>query len=149
MKLFEYESPPIGANAQKLIDRDKKVMFGAHTRTREIPLAVDHAKGARVYDVDGKTLLDFGSGFAVVGTGHCHPEVIKAAYEQMQKLIHISGCDFYYDSQVTLAEKLFAITPGEFEKRVYFGNSGVEGISAALKIARHFTRRSRLISFLG
>ncbi len=149
MKLFDYESPPIGPNARKLIDRDKKVMFGAHTRTREIPLVVDRAKGARVFDVDGKTLLDFGSGFAVVGTGHCPPEVINAVYEQMQRLIHISGCDFYYDSQVTLAEKLFAITPGKFEKRVYFGNSGVEGLSAALKIARYFTRRPRMISFLG
>lgn len=149
MRTFDYTSPEIGPNAQKLIDRDKKVMFGAHTRTREIPLVVDHAKGARITDVDGKTFLDFGSGFAVVGTGHCHPEVIKAATEQMQKLIHISGCDFYYDSQVTLAEKLFQITPGDFEKRVYFGNSGVEGVSCTLKIARHYTRRPLMISFLG
>lgn len=149
MKKINYTSPEIGPNAKKLIDRDKKVMFGAHTRTREIPLVVDHAKGARITDVDGNTLLDFGSGFAVVGTGHCHPDVIKAAYEQMQKLIHISGCDFYYDSQVTLAEKLFEITPGDFEKRVYFGNSGVEGISASLKIARYYTRRPRMVSFHG
>jgi 4-aminobutyrate aminotransferase len=149
MGKMDYTPPKIGPNAQKLIDRDKKVMFGAHTRTREIPLVVDHAKGARVTDVDGKTFLDFGSGFAVVGTGHCHPDVIKAAYEQMQKLIHISGCDFYYDAQVTLAEKLFEITPGDFKKRVYFGNSGVEGISASLKIARYFTRRPRMVSFLG
>jgi 4-aminobutyrate aminotransferase len=149
MKKINYTSPEIGPNAQKLIDRDRKVMFGAHTRTREIPLVVDHAKGARVTDVDGNTLLDFGSGFAVVGTGHCHPEVVKAVHEQMQKLIHISGCDFYYDSQVTLAEKLFEITPGDFEKRVYFGNSGVEGISASLKIARYYTRRPRMISFHG
>jgi 4-aminobutyrate aminotransferase len=149
MKKINYTSPDIGPNAQKLIDRDKKVMFGAHTRTREIPLAVDHAQGAYITDLDGKKFLDFGAGFAVVGTGHCHPEVIKAATEQLQKLIHISGCDFYYDSQVTLAEKLFKITPGDFEKRVYFGNSGVEGIAATLKIARHFTRRHRMLAFLG
>jgi 4-aminobutyrate aminotransferase len=149
MDKIDYTSPEIGPKAQKIINRDKKVMFGAHTRTREIPLVVDHAQGARITDVDGKTFLDFGAGFAVVGTGHCHPEVIQAAHEQMQKLIHISGCDFYYESQVELAEKLFQITPGDFEKRVYFGNSGVEGVSAALKIARHFTRRPKIVSFLG
>jgi 4-aminobutyrate aminotransferase len=149
MKKIDYTSPEIGPNAKKLINRDVKVMFGAHTRTREIPLAVDYAQGVRITDLDGKTFLDFGSGFAVVGTGHCHPDVVKAATEQMKKLIHISGCDFYYDSQVTLAEKLFEITPGNFDKRVYFGNSGVEGISATLKIARHYTRRPRMISFFG
>lgn len=149
MKKFDYTSPEIGPNAKRLIERDKKIMFGAHTRTREIPLAVDYAKGARITDLDGKTYLDFGAGFAVVGTGHCHPDVIKAATEQMQKLIHISGCDFYYESQVQLAEKLFEISPGDFEKRVYFGNSGVEGVTATLKIARHYTRRPQLISFLG
>jgi len=149
MRKFDYTSPGIGPKVKKLIERDRKIMFGAHTRTQEIPLAVDYAKGARITDLDGKTYLDFGAGFAVVGTGHCHPEVIKAATEQMQKLIHISGCDFYYESQVELAEKLFEISPGDFEKRVYFGNSGVEGIAATLKIARHYTRRPHLISFLG
>lgn len=149
MKKINYTSPEIGPKAKKLIDRDKKVMFGAHTRTREIPLAVAYSKGARVTDVDGKTYLDFGAGFAVVGTGHCHPDVVEAITKQLNKLIHISGCDFYYESQVALAEKLFQITPGDFEKRVYFGNSGVEGVSATLKIARHFTRRPRMISFLG
>jgi 4-aminobutyrate aminotransferase len=149
MKKINYTSPEIGPKAQKLIDRDKKVMFGAHTRTRAIPLVVDYAKGARVIDIDGKTFLDFGAGFAVVGSGHCHPDILAAINKQMNKLIHISGCDFYYESQVELAEKLFQITPGDFEKRVYFGNSGVEGVSATLKIARHFTRRPRMISFLG
>lgn len=149
MKKIKYTSPEINKKAQILIDRDKRVMFGAHTRTREIPLVVDHAKGARVTDVDGKTYLDFGAGFAVVGTGHCHPDVVKAVYEQTQKLIHISGSDFYYEPQVQLAEKLVQITPGKFDKRVYFGSSGAEAIEATLKIARHFRRRPRMISFIG
>ncbi|KPK67579.1 hypothetical protein AMJ87_13155, partial [candidate division WOR_3 bacterium SM23_60] len=149
MKQIRYTSPEISNEAQKLIDRDKKVMFGAHTRTREIPLVVDHAQGARVTDIDGKTYLDFGAGFAVVGTGHCHPDVIKAVNEQIKNLIHISGSDFYYEPQIALAEKLIEITPGAFGKRVYFGSSGAEAVEATLKIARHFRRRPRMISFIG
>jgi 4-aminobutyrate aminotransferase len=147
--MIEYRSPEVSKKARAIIERDKKVMFGAHTRTSEIPLVVDHAEGARVTDVDGRTYLDFGAGFAVVGTGHCHPEVTAAASGQMQRLIHISGSDFYYTPQIDLAEKLIQITPGDFDKRVYFGSSGAEAVEASLKIARHFTRRPRMISFLG
>ncbi len=149
MKQLKYTSPEISKKAQKLMDRDKRVMFGAHTRTREIPLVVDHAHGARVTDIDGKTYLDFGAGFAVVGTGHCHPDVIDAVTTQINKLIHISGSDFYYEPQLKLAEKLIEITPGRFNKKVYFGSSGAEAVEATLKIARHFTRRPRMISFIG
>ncbi|KPL12868.1 hypothetical protein AMJ74_06015, partial [candidate division WOR_3 bacterium SM1_77] len=147
--MLEYKSPQISKKADGIIKRDNKVMFGAHTRTGEIPLVVEHAKGAKVTDIDGKTYLDFGAGFAVVGTGHCHPEVISAVNEQIQKLIHISGSDFYYMPQIELAEKLVQITPGDFEKRVYFGSSGAEAVEASLKIARYYTRRPRMISFLG
>jgi 4-aminobutyrate aminotransferase len=147
--MIEYKSPKINAKAREIMERDERVMFGAHTRTQEIPLVVDHAKGATVVDVDGKTYLDFGAGFAVVGTGHCHPEVIKAVNEQIQKLIHISGSDFYYTPQIELAEKLTKITPGEHDKRVYFGSSGAEAVEASLKIARFYTRRPRMISFIG
>lgn len=149
MKKIKYVSPVIGPKARRLMDRDRRVMFSAHTRTREIPLCVDHAQGALIRDVDGKEFLDFGAGFAVVGTGHCHPRVVQAAAAQLKKLIHISGSDFYYEPQITLAEKLIQITPGRFAKRVYFGNSGAEAVEAALKIARFYTRRPRLISFIG
>jgi 4-aminobutyrate aminotransferase len=149
MKKIKYTSPELSKKAKKIIDADKKVLFGASTRTREIPLVVDHAQGARVTDIDGKTYLDFGAGFGVVNTGHCHPHVIKAVKEQIERLIHISGSDFYYDPQIALAEKLIDITPGSFPKKVYFGNSGAEAVEATLKIARHFTRRPRMISFIG
>ncbi len=147
--MLEYKSPQVSKKAKEIMKRDAKVMFGAHTRTDEIPLVVEHAQGAKVTDIDGKTYLDFGAGFAVVGTGHCHPDVVRAVNDQIQKLIHISGSDFYYTSQIELAEKLIKITPGKFDKRVYFGSSGAEAVEASLKIARYYTRRPRMISFLG
>lgn len=149
MKNIKYVSPRIGPRARRLIARDRRTMFSAHTRTREIPLAVERGRGAWLWDLDGKKFLDFGAGYAVVGTGHCHPAVVQAATDQLKKLIHISGSDFYYEPQVKLAEKLVAIAPGKFAKRVYFGNSGAEAVEAALKVARYYTRRTRMISFLG
>ncbi len=148
MKLT-YESPEYGSQAKRLIDRDRRVMFGAHTHSREIPLVVDSAKGVLITDVDGREFLDFGAGYAVCGTGHCHPEVVKAIEAQTKKLLHISGADFYYLPQVELAERLIKLTPGDFDKKIYFTSTGVECLEATLKICRHYTRRPQLISFLG
>ena len=146
---IKYESPSYGPNAERLITRDQKVMFGAHTRTREIPLVVEKAEGVVITDVDGREFLDFGAGYAVCGTGHCHPDVRKAIDSQVRKLIHISGADFYYLPQVELAENLIRLVPGKFDKRVYFCSTGVECLEASLKICRHYTRRPQFISFLG
>lgn len=146
---IKYQSPEYGTNAKQLILRDKKVMFGAHTHTREIPLVVKEARGIVVRDVDDKEFLDFGAGYAVCATGHCHPDVIEAIKSQIKKLLHISGADFYYLPQVELAEKLIELTPGSFDKKVYFCSTGVECIEASLKICRHYTKRPQLISFLG
>jgi 4-aminobutyrate aminotransferase len=71
-----------------------------------------------------------------VGTGHCHPDIIKAVTDQVKKLIHISGSDFYYEPQIELAEKLIQITPGKFDKRVYFGSSGAEAVETTLKVSK-------------
>jgi len=146
---IEYESPAYGPRGEKLIHRDKKVMFGAHTRTREIPLVVENAEGVMIRDVDGRDFLDFGAGYAVCATGHCHPEVIKVVESQIRRLMHISGSDFYYEPQVELAERLVQITPGHFDKKVYFCSTGVECLEASVKICRHYTGRHGLVSFLG
>lgn len=146
---INYESPDYGPNGEELIMRDRKVMFGAHTRTREIPLVVEKAEGVVIRDMDGKDFLDFGAGYAVCGTGHCHPDVRKAIELQTKKLMHISGADFYYLPQVELAEKLVRLVPGSFDKKVYLCSTGVECLEASLKICRHYTRRPQFISFLG
>ena len=144
---MEYISPQPKEKSRKLIERDRRLMFSAHTRSDELPLAVDYAKGVRIWDIDGDSYLDFTAGYAVCATGHCNEEIIRAVEEQTRRLVHIGGSDFYYEPQVTLAEKLIEITPGSYDKRIYFGNSGAESLEAALKIARYFTRRPQVISF--
>jgi 4-aminobutyrate aminotransferase len=102
-----------------------------------------------VEDVDSNLFLDFTSGIAVNNTGHCHPHVVEAIRQQAERFLHMSGTDFYYEAQSSLAAKLAEIAPGPKEKRVFFGNSGAEAIEAALKLARFHTKRSRIIAFLG
>jgi 4-aminobutyrate aminotransferase len=106
-------------------------------------------QGAMIEDVDGNRFLDCTAGIAVVSTGHCHPKVVRAIQQQAERLIHMSGTDFYYQNMVELAEKLAKLVPGDAPRRVYFGNSGTEAIEAALKMARYHTGRGQFIAFFG
>jgi 4-aminobutyrate aminotransferase len=136
-----------GPEARKVLEKDQK--FVSQSYTRAYPLVVKKARGVWVEDVDANRFLDFTSGIAVCNTGHCHPQVVEAIHRQAQQLIHMSGSDFYYDLQSTLASRLAEITPGSKEKRVFFGNSGAEAVEAALKLARYHTKRPRVLAFLG
>ncbi len=136
-----------GGEAKKVLRKDQK--FVSQSYTRAYPLIVKKAKGMWVEDPDGNRFLDFTSGIAVCNTGHCHPRVVEAIRNQAGELIHMSGSDFYYDLQSTLAARLSEITPGSRAKRVFFGNSGAEAIEAALKLARYHTKRPQILAFLG
>jgi 4-aminobutyrate aminotransferase len=136
-----------GPKAKEIVERDQKVVSPSYTR--DYPLVANVGRGAMIEDVDGNTFLDFAAGIAVVATGHCHPDVVAAIQKQAAHLIHMSGTDFYYPGMVDLAEKLVAITPGKDRKKVIFGNSGTEAIEAAMKLARHRTKREKFISFYG
>ena len=123
--------PVPGPNAQEIVKRDARAI-GRSTKTSE--MVAKSAKGSLVEDVDGNTLIDFSSGIGVVNTGHCHPKVVQAVKDQAEKLMHFAGTDFYYDIQVTLAERLMKLVPGEDPKKVFFTNSGTEAIEAAIKL---------------
>lgn len=146
-KLPHIKMPLPGPEAQKILALDHQ--FVSPSYTRDYPMVARKGQGMLVEDVDGNTFLDFAAGIAVVSTGHCHPDIVRAIQRQSETLIHMSGTDFYYPLLAQLAQKLTEITPGNFSKRVYFGNSGTEAIEAAMKIARYHTRRHRFIAFLG
>jgi 4-aminobutyrate aminotransferase len=146
-KLPLIRTPLPGPEAQKVLALDRQYVSPSYTR--EYPLVAQRGQGMIVEDVDGNTFLDFAAGIAVVSTGHCHPEVVRAVQRQAETLIHMSGADFYHPLLAQLAEKMAQITPGNFAKRVFFANSGTEAVEAALKIACYHTKRYRLIAFLG
>ena len=117
--------------------------------TRTYPFVMDHGSGCWVTDVDGNRFLDFTAGIAVVTTGHSHPRVVAAIEEQARKFLHMSGTDFYYRTEIELAERLEAkILPGTPAK-VFFTNSGAEAIEGAMKLARYATGRPSYIAFIG
>jgi 4-aminobutyrate aminotransferase len=136
-----------GPEAAKLIEIDQTYVSPSYTRV--YPLVVKNAQGLWVIDVDDNSFLDFTSGIAVCATGHCHPTVVQAIKDQADRLLHMSGTDFYYEPQIILARKLASLAPGEGINRVYFGNSGAEAVEAAFKLARYHTRRELNIAFFG
>lgn len=137
----------LGSKAQQLIARDERLF--STSNAREYPLVIDRARGAEVWDIEGNRYIDFMSGIAVTGTGHAHPEVVKAIKEQAEKFVHICLSDFYYEVAVELAEKLNEIRPFKEPARMFFTNSGAEAVEAAMKLARYHTKRPNYIAFQG
>jgi len=140
-------TPIPGPRARKIIARDKSVMSPSYTRAE--PIVGEEGYGCYVRDVDGNVFLDLSSGMFVLNYGYSNPQLVRAVQQQAARLTHFAGTDFYYDAQVRLAERLCAITPGKFEKSVFFSNSGTEAVEAAFKCARWHTRRPRMIAFTG
>jgi 4-aminobutyrate aminotransferase len=136
----------IGPKTQEFLNRDSKVVSPSYTR--DYPFAMSHGKGSQVWDVDGNRYIDMTTGIAVNSTGHSHPKVVQAIKDQAEKFIHMAGTDFYYDVQITLAERLSEIAPFEEDARIFFANSGTEAIEGALKLARYHTGRPQFIGFL-
>ncbi|MBM3262094.1 MAG: acetyl ornithine aminotransferase family protein [candidate division Zixibacteria bacterium] len=140
-------APPPGPQAQSWIHRDDRYISPSYTRP--YPCVVERGEGVWVWDVDGNRYLDCSAGLAVCSTGHCHPEVVQAIRDQAEKLIHMSGTDFYYPAQIELAETLARLAPGGGPRRVFFSNSGAEAIECAFKLARYATGRQKIIAFYG
>lgn len=105
------------------------------------------AEGIWVTDNEGRRWADFACGTAVTNLGHNHPNVVAAAHEQIDNLMH-SGCIVRYESIVDIAERLRAITPPAIEKFA-FANSGAEAVEAAVKLSRYTTGRQGVMAFRG
>jgi len=138
-------SPP-GPKAREMVKRDESLVSPSYARF--YPLVIDSGKGCIVKDVDGNEFIDFNSGLVCLNVGHSHPKVVAAIKKQCDRFLHYSNTDFYYDEVIDLAGKLAEITPGDFKKKVYFGNSGAEAIEAAVKLAKWHTRRQLFIGFI-
>src|SRR5262249_33244634 len=86
---------------------------------------------------------------AVTATGHCHPHVVAAITDQANKLLHMSGTDFYYKPQIDLAQRLAEAGAGGRRRGVFFPHNRAEAPGAGLKLARFHTGRPRAIAFFG
>ena len=140
---------PPGPRASQILEKDEKYIMQSFKRW--YPLVVKKAEGFLVEDVDGNVYLDFNSGLVVVNVGHRHPKVLEAVRRQLDLFLHYSLTDFAYEISADLAERLVKITPGDFPKKVFYGNSGAEAIEAGLKVSRgHFGgKRPYVLAFAG
>ena len=136
-----------GPEAMARIERDRKVT--SPSLPRAYPFVPRRGAGSVLEDVDGNLFLDLNAGIAVTSTGHAHPAVVRAIQEQAAELLHYSASDFFLPIYSEVAERLDAIAPMSRPVRSFLSNSGTEAVEAAVKLARHATRRQYVIGFYG
>src|ERR1700680_640822 len=141
------KTPLPGPKAAALIERDSKAMSPSFTRA--YPFVMERGEGCWVTDVDGNRFLASTAGCAAGTPGPSRPKVVVAIEEQARRFLHMSGTDFYYRSEIELAERLEAkILPGTPAK-VFFTHSGAEASEGAMKLARYATGRPSYVAFIG
>ena len=113
-----------------------------------LPVYIEKARNAELWDAEGNRYLDFGAGIAVVNTGHSHPAIVSAVSAQVEAFSHTCVMVTPYSSAVELAEKLTEIVPID-DARAIFVSTGAEAVENAVKIARASTGRPGVIAFSG
>ena len=130
------------------LDRDF-LKYVCQTSGAPMGLEVLSARGCRITDRSGKSYLDFISGIGVANLGHTHPAVVRAIRRQATRFLHVMVYgEFILEPQVRLARRLAEILPRPLSQS-YFTNSGTEAVEGALKTAKKFTGRKKLIAFYG
>jgi acetylornithine/succinyldiaminopimelate/putrescine aminotransferase len=117
------------------------------TSSSPLMLEIERAEGVFMYGPSGEKYLDLISGVSVSNTGHHHPRVVQAVKEQVDAYMHLMVYgEIIQSPQVKYAEYLAGFLPASLDC-VYFVNSGSEAVEGALKLAKRFTGRSKIISF--
>src|SRR6266851_9620459 len=124
--------------------RERAVTRGVST---VLPVFVTDAGGGVILDADGNSLIDFGSGIAVVSVGNAAPRVAARVAEQAARFTHTCFMVTPYEGYVQVCEELARRTPGDHDKRSILVNSGAEAVENAVKIARHATGRQAVVAF--
>lgn len=123
--------------------------YVAQTSDDPLGLAVERAAGPYIYLQDGRRIIDFISGIAVSSLGHGHPAVLDAVKRQASRYLHVMVYgEFVQEPQVRLAELLADNLPPQLQV-TYFTNSGTEANEGALKLAKKYTGRSKMVAFDG
>lgn len=107
------------------------------------PITLVRGEGARVWDDQGRIYIDCIGGHGVAVLGHNHPEVVRAVWEQMQRLT-ICPPSLPNDTRARCMERLASLVPGL--NRVFLANSGTEAVEGAIKFARYSTGRPKIVA---
>lgn len=128
---------------------NRELFFKNLAQTSPFPLAfeITKAEGCYMYGPNGEKYLDLISGIAVSNIGHRHPHVISKIKEQLDKYMHLMVYgEIVQAPQVQLAKKLGELLPWKEKTQTYLVNSGSEAIEGAIKLAKRYTGKTKLIS---
>ncbi len=114
-----------------------------------LPVYIEKAKNAELWDAEGNRYIDFASGIAVLNTGHNHPAVIEAVRQQLERFTHPCFQVTPYGNYIELAERLNELAPVSEPCQTLFLTTGAEAVENAIKVARIATGRSAVIAFRG
>lgn len=131
-------------NKQEIIDAENCLMANVFSKR---PLVITRGKAAILWDIDGKEYVDCMGGYGVALLGHCHPKVVSAIHEQVDKLISLHA-SLYNDKRSEFLQKLTSITPEGLNK-AFLSNSGAEAVECAIKLARKYTGKPEIIAMMG
>lgn len=130
-----------------MLESDSFYRHIAQTSSEPMGLEIDYAEGCTLYTKDGRKYTDFISGIAVSSLGHRHPNVLNAIREQIDKHLHVMVYGEYIQAPQSRFAKLLCDQLPDHLDRVYFVNSGTEAVEGALKLAKKYTGRHKLIAF--
>ncbi len=114
---------------------------------QRFPVTIERGLGAHVWDASGKEYIDCMGGYGVALVGHCNPRVVKEIKAQLDKIITVHS-SLYNKTREVFLEKLIKISPKSLSQ-VYLNNSGTEAVEAAIKFARKFTGKKKMVAMNG
>ncbi len=130
-----------------LVERDKRVIAPTQ-HLSYYPLVVQKIDRDVIYDEDGNPFIDFLSSASSLNLGSCNPVVTAAAREQLEKYSQYTIAYTYSEKSIAYAERLTSVYPGGVPAKIVFGNCGSDANDAAVKFARAYTGRSKVITFI-
>lgn len=133
-------------NCESWLERDRQVIAPCQ-HLSYFPVVAQSYHNAEVTDMDGNQFIDFLSGASSMNFGGSHPAICQAIEQQMQQNIQYSNLYCCNPQPVELAERLVSVYPGGLPAKVAFGNCGSDANDAAIKFARAYTGRHKIISF--
>lgn len=129
-----------------LMDRDQQVIAGCQ-HLFYFPLAVAKGEGSILTDEDGNRYIDFLASASSLNLGSSHPAVTQAIRDQLDRFTQYIQAYCYNRRGIEYGERLVSVYPGGVRAKVCYGNSGSDCNDAAVKFARGYTGRSKIITF--
>ncbi|MBW2459185.1 MAG: aminotransferase class III-fold pyridoxal phosphate-dependent enzyme, partial [Deltaproteobacteria bacterium] len=130
---------------KQIVDLCKRhTVFSWSAQKNVNPIAIDHAEGIYIWDTDGKRYIDFNSQLMCVNAGHNHPKIVAAVKAQADKLCFVFP-GMATEPRAKLGKLLNEVTPPHISK-FFFTNGGAEANEAAIRTARLYTGRHKILS---